>query len=76
MRETVLRVLTDIRPDIDFETETGLVSEGILESFDLLTIIASLQDEAGIEISNREISADNFDSLDAMVQMVERLSKS
>lgn len=76
MREMVFRVLTEIRPDIDFDTETGLVSEGILESFDLLTIIASLQDEAGIEISNREISADNFDSLDAMVRMVERLSKS
>ena len=76
MREMVLRVLTDIRPDIDFETETGLVSEGILESFDLLTIIASLQDEAGIEISNREITAANFDSPDAMVQLVERLSTS
>ena len=74
MRENILRILTDIRPDVDFETENGLITDGILESFDLLTIIASLEDEAGIEIGSRDVNAENFDSLDAMVRMVERLA--
>lgn len=76
IRETVLNILTDIRPDVDFATETGLVTEGILESFDLLTLIASLEDEIGMEIGNRDVNAENFDSLDAMVRLVERLMES
>jgi len=74
VRETILNILRDIRPDVDFENETGLVSGEVLESFDLLTIIASLQDELGVEIGNREINAENFDSLDAMCAMAERLT--
>ena len=75
MRETILSILTDLRPDVDFESETALVSDGILESFDLLTLIASLEDELGVEIGSREINAENFDSLDAMVRMAERLGR-
>ena len=74
MREKILGILNDIRPDIDFETETGLISGEVLESFDLFTIIASLQDELGCEIDNSEITMANFDSLDAMVALAERLS--
>ena len=75
-RETVLNILNDIRPAGDFTTETGLITEGILESFDLLTLIASLEDEIGMEIGNRDVNAENFDSLDAMVRLVERLTQS
>ena len=75
-RETVLNILTDLRPDVDFTTETGLVTEGILESFDLLTLIASLEDEIGMEIGNRDVNTENFDSLDAMVHLAERLTES
>ncbi len=74
MKETILNILRDIRPDVDFETETGLVSQEILESFDLLTLLAALQDELGVEIGNREITAENFDSLDAILALAERLT--
>ncbi len=74
MREKILGILNDIRPDIDFETETGLISGEVLESFDLFTIIASLQDELGCEIDNSEITVANFDSLDAMVNLAERIA--
>ena len=74
-RETVLNILSDIRPDVDFTTETGLITQGILESFDLLTLVASLEDEIGMEIGNRDVNAENFDSLDAMVLLVERLTE-
>lgn len=74
MKEALLNILREIRPDVDFETETGLVSGEILESFDLFTIITSLHDELGVEIGTEEISTENFDSLDAMVAMAERLA--
>ena len=73
MREKILEMLKDVRPDVDFETETGLISGEVLESLDLLTVITMLQDEQEIEIDGQEISVENFDSLDAMVRMAERL---
>ena len=73
MREKILEMLKDVRPDVDFETETGLISGEVLESLDLLTVITMLQDELEIEIDGQEISVENFDSLDAMVRMAERL---
>ena len=73
MREKILGMLKDVRPDVDFETETGLISGEVLESLELLTVITMLQDELEIEIDGQEISVENFDSLDAMVRMAERL---
>ncbi len=75
MKEKVLEILGDLRPDIDFESETGLVSEGLLESFDLIQLIALLEEEFGIEIGNRYVTAENFDSLETITALVENLQK-
>ncbi len=75
IREKVLEVLQEQRPDIDFETENALVSGGVLESFDILSIIAELDDLFDIEIKPKELVAENFDSLDAIVEVVERLTE-
>ncbi len=73
MRDKILEILQEQRPDVDFETEDSLVSGGILESFDIVSIVAELDDEFDIEISPKELVAANFDSLDALVEMVEGL---
>ena len=73
MKEKVLAILEDLRPDIDFETEDALISDGLLESFDLIQLIALLSDEFGIEISNHYVTIENFDSLDKITALVESL---
>ena len=73
MREKILEILTEVRPDIDFESETELVSGNILESFDIVQIVAELDDEFDIEISPKDLTADNFNSLDALEELIERL---
>lgn len=73
MKERVLEILSDIRPDIEFETEEGLISDELLESFDLIQLIATLENEFGVEIGNKFITKDNFDSLDRIVSLIERL---
>ena len=63
MREMVLRVLTDIRPDIDFETETGLVSEMFA------TVIAELEEFSvltGIDPEGTRILTEAMGELDKM----------
>ena len=72
MKEKILTILSDIRPDIEFETEEGLISNGLLESFDLIQLIASLENEFGVEVGNRNITTENFDSLNKIVSLIER----
>ena len=75
MRSEVLKVLLDEYPNIDFESSDALVDQGILDSLTITGIIAALSMEFGIMISYEDITEDNFNSVDAMAAMVERLQK-
>lgn len=72
-KETVLHVLQEVRPDIAFESETKLIDDGILDSFDIVSIVGDLNDEFEIEISVDELLPENFNSLHAITELVERM---
>ena len=74
MREKVIEVLEAECPDVDFFASDELVSDGLLDSLTLTTIIAAFTMEFGITIPYEEIIEANFNSVDAMAAMVERLS--
>lgn len=74
MKEKIEAILQDVRMDVDFNEETYLVSQGIFESIDIITLIASLEDEFSIEIPTELVVAENFDSIDAIVALVEKLT--
>lgn len=73
--EEVLNILKDIRPDVDFETETALIDDGVLDSFDIVSIVGELSDSFDIEIPAEEIIPENFNSLKAIAAMVEKLQE-
>ena len=53
--EELMEVLSALKPEIDFTKETELIDEGLLESFDVITLIAELEDQFGVEIPAEEI---------------------
>lgn len=71
--EKLLKILADIRPDVDFEKETALIDEGILDSFDVVSIISALDDEYGVQIRISELEPDNFNSVDSIWKLVQSL---
>lgn len=73
--ERLLEVLSEIKEDVDFASCTTLVDDGILDSFDILQIIAALNDEYDISIPASEIMPQNFNSAEALYQMVQRLQE-
>ncbi|MBO5550583.1 MAG: acyl carrier protein [Lachnospiraceae bacterium] len=75
MREKVMEILADLRPDVEFESEKALVSDNVLESFDIIELISRLNGEFDIEISPKELTAANFDSADSITALVERLAE-
>lgn len=73
MKEKILDILEGIRPEIDYETEENLITDGLLDSFAIVSIINALNDEFDIEVTIGELRPENLNSIDNMVQLVERL---
>ena len=72
--DELLKILTNIKPDIDFATETGLIDNAILDSFDIVQIVNELKNEFDIKITPAEIIPENFNSAQALWAMVQKLS--
>lgn len=73
MRDELLRLLSTENPEIDFTASDELVDDGILDSLTIVSLIGTLSMEYGIDIPYEEIVPENFNSIDAMAAMVERL---
>ena len=71
--EEILDILNGLGLDVDFEHFTTLIDDGILESLDIVTVIAELSDAFDITIPARDIVPENFNSAEAMLNMVNRL---
>ena len=66
-------ILNEIRPDVDFEKEKKMIDDGILDSFDVVSIISELDDKFGIAVRVTELGPENFNSADAIHEMINRL---
>ena len=75
MKETVLEILQEIREDIDFENETKLADNRLLSSLDIVTIVGKFNDEFDVEISVEDLEPENFNSVDAMVELITRMQE-
>ena len=73
--EELLEVLQDIKDDVDFETCTTLIDDHILDSFDILQLLSSLNDTFDISIPASEIVPENFNSAEALWKMVQKLQE-
>lgn len=73
--EAVIDLLSEIKDDIDFETQTNLIDARLLDSFDILAIVSAVDDEFDVAIPAREITPANFNSAQAICTMVQRLSE-
>lgn len=72
--ETLLEILEEMHPDIDFSTHTTLIDANVLDSFDIVSLIAEINSEFDVIISAEEIIPENFNSAQALYAMIQRLS--
>lgn len=68
--DKLLEILQGIRPDVDFENETELIDEGILDSFDVVSIISEIDDAFGVQIRINELDPENFNSAEAIWKLI------
>jgi acyl carrier protein len=73
--EKILEILSDVRPDIDFKQEELLVDGGLLDSFDIVSIISELNDTFDINIRVHDLKPENFNSVAKIQALVDRKMK-
>ncbi|MCI6956189.1 MAG: acyl carrier protein [Candidatus Faecousia sp.] len=73
--ETLYEILEDIQPDVDFKTERALIDDHLLSSLSILSLVAELEDAFDVTIPAVEIIPANFNSAEAMWEMLQRLQE-
>lgn len=73
--DKLINILEDVNPEVNFETEQNLVSNGILDSFDIATLAAEISDEFDITIGAGNLEPGNFNSAEKMYAMIQRLGE-
>jgi len=68
--KTLLEILSDVCPDVDFENETELIDDGLLESLDIVTIVSEIMARFDVEINVDDLLPENFNSADAIMALI------
>ena len=73
--EQVIKILEEIKPGVDYLSETDLIGEKILDSLKIVQLVGELNDEFDIEITPIDIVPENFKSAEAIYAMVKSLEE-
>ena len=71
--EELLRIMSEVRPDIDFENETHLIDNEMLDSMDIVAIVTDVNDEFDISINVNDLLPENFNSAKALYELITKL---
>ena len=70
MKEKVLEILSNIRPEFDFSDNVNFIEEGMLDSFDVVPLVADLDSTYGISIDGVDIVPENFSSIESIINLL------
>ena len=72
MREQIIESLTEVCPGVDFEQETSLIDDGLIDSLDIVAVVTDLMDTFDVQLGVDDLTPENFNSVDAICQLIER----
>jgi acyl carrier protein len=70
MKQKIINILQEIRPEFDFRQDINFIEDGMLDSFDIVTLVTSLDEHYGISIDGMDILPENFVSIDSIVNLL------
>lgn len=71
-KEKLVKILKDINPDINYETETKLIDNGLFDSLEVMTIVTEIEERFHVEIDPDEVTAENFNSAEMMLKLINK----
>lgn len=73
--ERLLEILEGLHPEVDFEIEDNLIDGKIFDSFDIVTLVAEINSEFDVAVPAEELIPDNFNSAEAIWELIQRLDE-
>ena len=73
--ERLIKILSELRPEVDFEVETNLIDDGILDSFDMVALVTEINEEFDIRIGIENLVPENFNSVESIMELIERIQE-
>ena len=73
--DELLEILSGLHPEVDFKTCRTLIDDGILDSFDIVSLISEINSEFDIAIPADRIVPENFNSAQALYALIEQLDE-
>ena len=70
MKEKIIKILTELRPEFDFSENVNFIEEGMLDSFDVVNLVTELDSTFGISIDGVDILPENFSSVEAIKNLL------
>lgn len=75
MEQKILEILQDIKPGVDFATETDFIESGVIDSFDVITLVGEFGEAFGVSIGVLDLDPSNFKDIASIKAMIERLTE-
>ena len=72
MNETIRNMLAELRPEFDFTDSDDFVMDGLLDSFDIISLTSMLEEKYGIKIDGLDIVPENYSSVEAIIALVKK----
>lgn len=66
MKQQIINILQNIRPEFDFNQDINFIEEGMLDSFDIVSLVTTLDENYGISIDGMDILPENFATIDSI----------
>lgn len=70
--DAIKQMLAEIKPEVDFSQSEDFVMDGLLDSFDIISLTTMLEDSYHISIDGLEIVPENYCSLEAIADLVKK----
>ena len=69
---TIAEILKEIRPEFDFTASQDFVGDGMLDSYDIVTLVSDLDKAYGISISGLDIVPENFQNIASIQKLLQK----
>lgn len=73
--EELLAILKDLHPEVDYDTCDTLIDDKILDSIDIVSLVAEISDNFDVAIPAEELLPENFNSAQALWELIQRLDE-
>ncbi len=71
--EELYKILTELRPDINFDEKKALIDDGILDSFDIVALVGEIGETFDVQVGVEDLIPENFNTVEAIWELINRL---